>query len=444
MTPPAKWLPDSAAQFSSIQYFKDQIQSQVDKESAQQGKATAQVDLGQIQIVDQKQGDDQFLLVYRNEGLNLALEGLIQTDRHELSLWKYPLNGPQQARPLGYLEMKDTCSLTRTLTGGGDLKVGCKDGVVDPDLVDAAQKYPTLQVFDHYCRESYQKHLETNPNLQRTGNYDLKRTQVLNPEKGNFAFDLLYENPANAFYCRGHAQASGLHHFLMTSGDRREYAWNPGIQYSKEGFHGVPVEGSQEYLQVHEMIDGCRMTAAVVGEKEFHGQCVEWTEGERRGVQVTGYAAMGVQLAGLGIFTYDIAGGGAWLVDKVFKTAWHPASFGKWGSPSIWMSKKFWGGVTWSFKKGAQWIPAAYSAAKVGLATWNVTAVSAASAGSIGLAATVGFVGGLLVGTGLEKAQQWAFGNSISGLAGDLAFKSFGPADQSTIDWFDKWLGWLP
>ncbi len=55
-----------------------------------------------------------------------------------------------------------------------------------------------------------------------------------------------------------------------------------------------------------------------------------------------------------------------------------------------------------------------------------------------------GFLVGALVGVGLEKAQQAVFGNSISGLAGDLAYKTFGPAKPSTIDWFDKYLGWLP
>jgi hypothetical protein len=51
---------------------------------------------------------------------------------------------------------------------------------------------------------------------------------------------------------------------------------------------------------------------------------------------------------------------------------------------------------------------------------------------------------GLAVGVGLEKTQQAVFGTSISDKLGDWLFETYGPADDSTIEWFDKWFGWLP
>jgi len=74
-----------------------------------------------------------------------------------------------------------------------------------------------------------------------------------------------------------------------------------------------------------------------------------------------------------------------------------------------------------------------------GLAAWGGTAISGAGAGSILLAGGVALAGGFAFGTGLEKAQQSLFGNSIFRLAGDAAHYVFGPANQSTIDSF-SWL----
>jgi hypothetical protein len=436
MTPPAKRLPESAAQFPSIGYFRDQVELRLELAARHQGKPMPTFKLDEVQVLSDPGDASRYHLVYRNAGLNLGLEGMVLTDRHELSLWKYPLHEPQVRTPVAYLEMEDACSVTKTLLGNDGIKGNCQDSVVEPKVVATAKHSSTLQAFDQYCREAYQSYLAKNSGVRRAGGFDLKRTQILNPESGNFGFDLLYENPANAFYCRGHVATTGLQTFLMASGSRQEYAAAPEAQYVEGTFTKQP--------QVHEMNDACRLTAALVGAKEFHGDCREWSEGERNGTKAVGYLGTGLEYAALGIVGYDVAGLGAKGIDLLFKTNLHAASFGKWGSPAAWLSRKTWAGLRWPFVHGVRLGATALSSAKAGLAAWNVTAVSAAGAGSIGLAVTVGFAGGFLLGAGLEKAQQKIFGNSLSGLAGDWAFRKLGPADQSTIDWFDKWFGWLP
>lgn len=472
MTPPAKGLPPSASQFPSIRYFREKVERSLHREAQNQGQPTPEFDWQKVRLEGTEEADGLYQLSYRSPELNLNLNGLVQTRTQQLSLWKEK-PGQGLPQPIAYLEMEDTCSLSRAVGADADLKDGtCRDGVVEPKLVEAAGQFPTLMAFDEFCRNAYQDYLQQNPRLRKSGGFDLKRTSVLNPQPGNSAFDLFYENPANAFYCRGHSSTRGLQHFLMSSGSLTEFAQAPEARYVVEGaFTKKP--------QVHEMNDACRMTEALVGSEEIRGRCLEWSDSERIGVRALETLGSGIKWAFLGMVSYDAAG---WLtkgIDWAFKSNLHGASFGRWGSPSAWLSRKIWAGVSRPFVRAVRlgtaalrWVPqwangarlafagaetAGGSTVSIGsglagsftgtlasLGSWGATSVGAAGAGSIALAAGAAFAGGFALGTGLEKAQQALFGNSLGGLLGDAAFKAFGPADSSTIDWVDKYLGWLP
>jgi len=377
--------------------------------------------------------------------------------------------------------MTQACSVTKAVVGAEELPhKNCQDGVVEPKLVAAAQKYPTLQVFEEFIQKSQREYLAEHPELPQTGEASLKRVRILNPKKGSYRFDLLYDNHGLNFYCRGSASTrdADKHHFLMACGSKSEYAHNPMAQYKAEGAKAFP---KHKQLKVHQANDACDLTRDLVGPEEFHGECENFSPAERGGVAGLGHLWTGIEWALLGTLAYDVGNGGTWLFDKFFKTSYHAASFGKWGSPNAWALKKAGSALRWPVANAPRLlsylrsVPGALSSARfafagaggmgieggasVGLgaslgtsltgamasvSAWGATSVGAASVGSIGLAVGASFTAGLAVGYGigygLDMGMKYATGTSI----GEGLNIIFGPPDQSTIDWCDKYLGWLP
>lgn len=316
-------LPEAAYSQQSIQEFRNQSQVRLDLIAKAQGKTSPKIKLSDIKVDPGAPGDGLYDLVYQNKELDALLMGQVSTLNQDMRLVNKRVTDSEKFYIFHYAPLKDTCTLTETLLGPGELDgLNCQDAWLEPELQQAKGQFESLQVFENYCKNSFQKFLEKNPQFKGRVPYEFSRSTIQNPQVGDRQFSLLYHDPSTDFFCRAQIPSFGEQTMVMGAG-----------QFLKGG-EDAKLLGDP---QTHPMTDACRLTNALVGPEEHLGHCLEFSTNERAGITAVDYSWKSLML---GLGAYEGASILTWGSDKILKHGYYAKTFKKWGDPVRWMGRK--------------------------------------------------------------------------------------------------------
>ncbi len=215
MTPPFKTLPSDATRHESIRHFLHFGQGITNKAAQAKGKPAPEVRPQDIEILEGIPGDGEFTLRYTHEELDLHWGAPVSAETHDMKIQGGPLSAGPDAKPygLGWIAMKDACSVIRTALGEEELaKIPCQDGVISPKLVALVPHSETLQNFEKFCASGSQAYIQKHFGAPVGKPFSWERTRLVNTRAQDGILSLYFEDLNNGFFCQG--DLNSRQHFI--------------------------------------------------------------------------------------------------------------------------------------------------------------------------------------------------------------------------------------
>lgn len=293
MTGPSKPVPAGAEQIQSFQFFRDTVQSELDKAAKQAGKPAVKFDVSKAEIHNRINGDGSFSIIYKDTALDFSCTALLNWKSQELLIRKGSASKPGVGTPVAGKRIDDACSATEKLAGkeelstpdgkGKDIPLTCQDGVSDPRLV-GADKYTSIQEFEKQCKSLFDDYGRQKFGRKMGDRFDLNRTRIYNATPGDGNYSLLFEDRIDDFFCQGDVEPS-LHGMAVRSGSIFKI-----VKDNQKD--GLRLDDDLETIlskydgqgTVLPMNDACSMTTGLLGKDELLDPttCKDATAGERQ------------------------------------------------------------------------------------------------------------------------------------------------------------------
>ncbi len=427
-----KPIPSDAAKYDSIQEFQKICSEQI-----------PDFQLSEVQVHNRVDGDGAFELVYNHPDKDQFCQAKVLWPTHDMTV----IYGRHQLKKMaiaGYVEMNDTCKLTKGLAGEEELQgASCDDEWLDPRLKGKAEKHPDLKTFLEEANKRYREYLKTNgkdPNQK----IELNRVLIVNDydgdgqaDVGDGEYHLVFFSKVNNFFVDAHLNTTGEQLMTFRSGSLEE----AGSKGPDAALHAT---------------GACTMTRDLLGEEELLGPCNDHTAGEQMWEAGTGgaiAAAFGIDLLwGMGSTVHGLAVKrlGLW---GALKAARFPVShfITQWTAVKPWEAIKNYAPRAWNYtvKTVATYAPRAWNFTSGVVKTYGPKVIASVSTtllpaglgtfttetAALGLATKAGWVGvagAIGVGTGMLLNEYLP--KSGAGWGG-LAFRVMGPPKADSWIW---------